>query len=457
VWGEPTREIGTGSGCSVAQSKPAWQKDSGCSKRTENDVAAVAACESPVSVYETVLGGWELLCGTSASSPLMAGIVAHESEAQRALGPEAFYDDPATLFDVSKGSNGTCAPAPEYLCTGELGYDGPTGLGTPDSVPGIVKPSVSGIAPASGASVGGASVKITGSGLANATSVAFGGAAATFTVNTNSSITATAPAGAGVVDVTVATSAGTSETTSADRFTYLEGPEFGRCLKVIAGTGQYAGSTCVSSTTKNNYEWFPAFGGARPLEHTHFTISNKATIKPKLETRAKDVVTCTGGTGSGEYASNTTVSGVVITFTGCKLGITGNCQSAGKAEGEITTTALDGTLGVIFKSPEGPTKDKVGIAYRPASGELLAEFACLGTHAVVDGSVIGEVPRDTMLTTSTLKFVESRATQKPTHFEGGPEEVLSAFFGEAGPFEPAGLSFSANKTSEERIEVNAVV
>jgi hypothetical protein len=35
-------------------------------------------------------------------------------------------------FDVTSGSNDACSPA--YLCTGEPGYDGPTGLGTPNGV-----------------------------------------------------------------------------------------------------------------------------------------------------------------------------------------------------------------------------------------------------------------------------------------------------------------------------------
>ena len=37
---------------------------------------------------------------------------------------------PRSLFDVTSGSDGSCSPA--YLCTAEAGYDGPTGLGTPD-------------------------------------------------------------------------------------------------------------------------------------------------------------------------------------------------------------------------------------------------------------------------------------------------------------------------------------
>jgi hypothetical protein len=456
AWGEPSRESGSGSGCSGWQTKPAWQTDSGCSKRMENDVAAVAACETPVSVYVTAAGGWEDFCGTSASSPLVGGILAHLSESERSLGADAFYTDPASLFDDTIGTDGTCTGSPEYFCAARAGYDGPTGLGTPDELPGVVVPTVTAVEPPSGPSGGGTNVTIRGAGFANATAVKFGGTSVSFTINTGGSITAAAPGGKGVVDVTVATTAGTSATSSADHFTYLEGPEFGRCIKVATGTGRFSGSTCISSTAKNSYEWFPAFGGSRPLEKTHFTSVAKTLTKVKLETAAKDIVTCTGEHGSGEYSGNTTVANVTYTFTGCALGTKGACTSPGKAEGEISTVALSGTLGVVAKGLEA-AKNKIGVALKPASGEQVTEFGCPGTHGVVDGSVIGELPRDTMVTVANVKFTEAKAVQKPTHFEGGSEQVLKAFFGEDGPFEPAGLLFTEVQTSEEKVEVNAVL
>jgi hypothetical protein len=39
------------------------------------------------------------------------------------------YANGASLWDVTSGSNGSCGT---YLCQAEVGYDGPTGLGTPD-------------------------------------------------------------------------------------------------------------------------------------------------------------------------------------------------------------------------------------------------------------------------------------------------------------------------------------
>lgn len=144
VWNEPAEGLGSGSGCSayLELAKPAWQSDAGCAYRTDNDVAAVAAPETPLSVRFD--GAWELDGGTSASAPLLAGIAAHASAYARSLGPEAFYEDPAALNDVTEGFNylpgpSPCAPA-EYLCNAEIGYDGPSGLGTPHGAPAPKNP-----------------------------------------------------------------------------------------------------------------------------------------------------------------------------------------------------------------------------------------------------------------------------------------------------------------------------
>jgi hypothetical protein len=100
-----------------------------------SDVAAVAAFETPVSIYVKVFGGWNNVCGTSVSSPLVAAVEAHASEYARSPpGGAAFYLDPGALFDVTTGRVGECTPPreDEYLCDAEEGYDGPTGEGTPD-------------------------------------------------------------------------------------------------------------------------------------------------------------------------------------------------------------------------------------------------------------------------------------------------------------------------------------
>ncbi len=54
VWGHPG-SVGTGSGCSSYDAKPVWQTDTGCSRRTDTDVSAVADPDTGVAVYD---GRW---------------------------------------------------------------------------------------------------------------------------------------------------------------------------------------------------------------------------------------------------------------------------------------------------------------------------------------------------------------------------------------------------------------
>ena len=127
-WTE-TAWSGAGSGCSANESKPSWQTDYGCPGRTGADVSAVASCSTPLAVYDSIDGGWIAVCGTSAASPIIASIFALAGTTPGTYPAQDLYHAPADLYDVVSGSNGTCSPA--YLCTAEVGYDGPTGIGTP--------------------------------------------------------------------------------------------------------------------------------------------------------------------------------------------------------------------------------------------------------------------------------------------------------------------------------------
>ncbi|MFG2884741.1 carboxypeptidase regulatory-like domain-containing protein [Streptomyces sp. NPDC048297] len=127
---------GTGSGCSLYEPKPAFQKDTGCPGRTVADVSAVADPDTGVAVYDTYgeSGGWGVAGGTSASAPIIAGVYANAGTPVAGTYPNAYpyAGGGSGLHDVTTGSNGTCSPA--YLCTAGAGYDGPTGLGTPDGL-----------------------------------------------------------------------------------------------------------------------------------------------------------------------------------------------------------------------------------------------------------------------------------------------------------------------------------
>jgi subtilase family serine protease len=119
---------GTGSGC-TSFAKPSWQTDSGCGNRTENDVAAVADPNTGVAVYKA---GWQVFGGTSVSSPLLGGVYGLAGNAGSLNAAQSLYTNTGSLFDVVAGANGACNPA--YLCTGGVGYDGPTGNGTPNGI-----------------------------------------------------------------------------------------------------------------------------------------------------------------------------------------------------------------------------------------------------------------------------------------------------------------------------------
>jgi hypothetical protein len=139
VWNDGGGE-GTGSGCSAVEPQPSWQTAlglSGCSKRIDNDTSADADPDTGLAVYDTSNGngGWNEVGGTSASSPMLAAMYALAGNAGSTPAND-IYTHTSSFYDVTSGSNGSCSPA--YLCTAQTGYDGPTGIGTPDGLGGLV-------------------------------------------------------------------------------------------------------------------------------------------------------------------------------------------------------------------------------------------------------------------------------------------------------------------------------
>jgi subtilase family serine protease len=129
---------GAGSGCSAYETKPIWQLDSGCSNRTVADVAADADPNTGAAIYDSVSysgqSGWFQVGGTSLASPIIAASYALAGNGTSIKYASNPYYQSSYLFDVTSGSNGSCGASYPYLCTGEAGYDGPTGNGTPEGV-----------------------------------------------------------------------------------------------------------------------------------------------------------------------------------------------------------------------------------------------------------------------------------------------------------------------------------
>jgi hypothetical protein len=167
-----------GSGCSVELAAPIWQQSTsdwssvGCgTRRAVADVSADADPYTGLAVYDSGFeceyeeGGtthtthWCTIGGTSLSSPLIASAFALAGGANGVEYPaETLYEneaeDPTTLHDVVSGSNGECKEpfneedglagctvlqeatscSQEAICLAREGYDGPTGVGTPNGI-----------------------------------------------------------------------------------------------------------------------------------------------------------------------------------------------------------------------------------------------------------------------------------------------------------------------------------
>jgi len=131
---------GAGSGCSTynAALSAAASFGTGCAGRAMADVAAAAdpyngglSIYYPTSAKSSTWGVWG---GTSESAPIIAAVYAlsgNTSGYANALP----YQHAGNLFDVTSGSNGSCSPT--QMCTARVGWDGPTGLGTPNGVAGF--------------------------------------------------------------------------------------------------------------------------------------------------------------------------------------------------------------------------------------------------------------------------------------------------------------------------------
>lgn len=173
VWNEDPDPTGGdsgagGGGCSAYFTAPAWQQavpdwsHVGCgSKRAVADVAADGDPYTGVLVYDSAESedNFIVIGGTSVASPIIAATFALAGGAQGVEYPaQTLYSHLGTagLYDVVEGGNGRCQGLYTAGCSGSMspgsalypfdcgsdvlicnagpGYDGPTGVGTPDGI-----------------------------------------------------------------------------------------------------------------------------------------------------------------------------------------------------------------------------------------------------------------------------------------------------------------------------------
>lgn len=140
---------GAGGGCadpgeagSSGIPKPSWQHDPDCTYRTVGEVSSESGCSPGVAVYISAYGGWNGVCGTSAASPFVAGVVALAGNATKLQAGKTFWTFKGKkhkkYFNHPSGSGyGSCG---NYTCgVGRYKkyYSGPGGWGSPNGIKGF--------------------------------------------------------------------------------------------------------------------------------------------------------------------------------------------------------------------------------------------------------------------------------------------------------------------------------
>jgi hypothetical protein len=124
-----------GSSCSSTFATPGFQSgiSTGCAKRATADISADADPQTGITIY--VNGATSQYGGTSLASPLVTGIWALAGAPNAGDNAPTYpYAHASNFNDVTSGSNGSCGTV---LCNAGTGWDGPTGLGTPNGIAGL--------------------------------------------------------------------------------------------------------------------------------------------------------------------------------------------------------------------------------------------------------------------------------------------------------------------------------
>ena len=247
---------------------------------------------------------------------------------------------------------------------------------TPVSVP-----LVSALSPATGSTLGGTTVTITGTNFTGATGVTFGGTPATnVTVVSATTLTATTPAkSAGAVSVVVTNPSGSNAANSL--FTYVTPANAPSISSVSPAAGSTLGGTTVTITGTNfTGATSVTFGGTPAASVSSVSATSITAVTPARSAGAASVVVTTPQ-GSNEAnslftyvapptvtgispASGTTLGGTSVTITGTNFTSATGVTIGGAAATNVTvlnattitaTTAARsaGTASVIVTTPGG--------------------------------------------------------------------------------------------------------
>ena len=337
-----------------------------------------------------------------------------------------FGGTPATNFTVVSATTLTATTPAKSAGAVSVVVTNPSGSNAANSlftyVTPSTAPSISSVSPASGSTLGGTTVTITGTNFTGATSVTFGGtAAASVSSVSATSITAVTPAGsAGTASVVVTTLQGSNVANSL--FTYVAPPTV---TGISPASGTTLGGTSVTITGTNfTGATGVTIGGAAA---TNVTIVNATTITATTAARsagtASVVVTTPGGGNAANTlytyvtpapvvtgvspSSGTTAGGTSIAITGSNLtGATSVTVGGVAATGvqvftdnnitAFTPAGTAGTASVIVTTPGGSNAANSLFTYvAPPTGPVAwlnadghaDDITGNGNHGVVNGSV----------------------------------------------------------------------
>ncbi|WP_235445011.1 beta strand repeat-containing protein [Streptomyces sioyaensis] len=202
-------------------------------------------------------------------------------------------------------------------------------------------PTVTSVSPTSGSTAGGTSVTVTGTGFTGATAVRFGATQATsFTVDSDTQITAVSPQGTGTVQVTVTTSAGTSNQFVTYGYTTLSAP----VLSALSpSSGPAAGGTVVTLSGSGFTGATAVRFGAVPASFTVVSSTQIAATAPAGSGTAQVTVTTAGGTSNGVAYTYTSASAPVLSSLNPSSG-----PAAGGTSVTLTGSGFTGATAVRF-------------------------------------------------------------------------------------------------------------
>jgi hypothetical protein len=299
---------------------------------------------------------------------------------------------------------------------------------------GSVMPTITSLSPNSGPTTGGTSVIVTGTGFTGPLTVRFGTTATTFTIDSATQITAIAPAGSpGTVQVTVTTSAGTSDGAA---YTYLPVPSLN---SISPGQGTISGGTTVTLTGSGlTGATAVAFGGTAATSFTVNSDTQITAVAPAGTGIVLVTVTGPGGTSnavsyiyvvipaitsispnSGPIAGGNSVTLTGTTFIGpltVQFGTTATFFTIDSVT-QITATAPAGAAGTVVVTVSGSGGTSNGVAYTyvpvptltalsPTSGSVAG-----GTTVTLTGTGLSTATAVTFGTTPATSFTVNSDTQ----------------------------------------------